>query len=161
MLRLPPPPPNLYPPGRRKKASDKIQVPLHGLLQDAIRRPIPKRLVQDFNFDWAPVPRLLHGLPNAPQLDDTVAHHAAAGQDARQWHGPVRHVVAEDAAGSAPDILVEARVPPHVKDVDHDAGMGWLELQRQIQGLGQGYDHAAIGRVHRMQWLYAQAHAPL
>ena len=95
----------------------------------------------------------------AGEVDDPIAHQAAAGEHVGGRHQPVADVVARDQAVRGGELVLEPRVPEHVVGVDHDAGVRAVEGAGERERLAERDDRRALADHHRMQRLDPQPHA--
>ena len=72
---------------------------------ESIIRSPPYVIVEDLHFDRSAVACGVYCLTQAPQLDDAVAHHGAAHQDAWQGYRPIGHVEADNLAARAGNLV--------------------------------------------------------
>src|SRR6202008_4362012 len=102
---------------------------------------------EQLDLDGTGVAGRLHVPLPLPHVDRAVADLAAAVEDAlRQRGGPVGELEGVDtAARTGPgDLLGRPVVPPDVVRVDRDADLVGREAFREVQGLAEGGDHAAV-----------------
>src|SRR5690606_19098183 len=91
-----------------------------------------------------------------------VADLTAAVEDALgQRGGPVGELEGVDTAlgAGAGDVRGRGVVPPDVVRVDGDADLVGGEAFGEVEGLGEGGDHAAVGGEHGVERLDGQPHS--
>src|SRR5665213_1567881 len=83
----------------------------------------PPALGEDLDLVKPAIPGAFHPATHEPQVDHAVAHHSAVGQKVARGDEPVADLVREKALGRTRplDFGLEARIPPHVVNVDGDA----------------------------------------
>ena len=64
-----------------------LQVGLDHAPHGGVRVFVPERLVEDFDFDGAGVTGALDGLAQRADVDDAIAHHAAAKEQIAKSRG--------------------------------------------------------------------------